>query len=219
MVKDFSGDDSAWADFLISKAALILASIILFAALFQLAAGFKGLEAQEQLDFLARDFKTAVDEAGAGSFQEGYQEGYQMGNQVGNQVGNQEEFSFRFDENEVFLASPFGENIEVCVSGEYVHLKAKYDEKSFSAVRPFAFRVLPFNESILRGKLNTKFEAEGSEGSPLTADIQEIKAFLQASGTEEVVLKAGENISINTELIYVKDSEGVSAFGCVLVYQ
>jgi len=211
MAKDFSEDDSAWADFLISKAALILASVILFAALFQLAAGFKDLEAQEQLDFLARDFKTAVDEAGAGSFQEG--------NQVGNQVGYQEELSFRFDENEVFLASPFGENIEVCVSGEYVHLKARYDEKSFSAVRPFTFRVLPFNESVLRGKLNTKFGAEGSEGSPLTADLLEIKAFLQVSGTEEAVLNTDENISINKELIYVKDSEGVSAFGCVLVYQ
>ena len=203
MAKDFSGDDSAWADFLISKAALILASVILFAALFHLVAGFEALEAQEQLDFLARDFKIAVDEAGAGRFQEEVQK----------------EHSFRFDENEVFLASPFGENIEVCVSGEYVHLKAKYDEKSFRAVRPFAFRVLPFNESILRGKLNTKFGAEGSEGSPLTADIQEIKAFLQASGTEEVVLNAGENISIKKELIYVKDSEGVSAIGCVLVYQ
>ncbi|MDD3247809.1 MAG: hypothetical protein PHF18_13330 [Methanosarcina sp.] len=211
MVKDFLGDDSAWADFLISKAALILASVILFAALFQLAAGFKGLEAQEQLDFLARDFKTVVDQAGAESFQEGYK--------VGNQVGNQEELSFRFDENEVFLASPFGENIEVCVSGEYVHLKAKYDEKSFSAVRPFAFRVLPFNESVLREKLNTKFGAKGSEGSPLTADLLEIKAFLQVSGTEEAVLNAGESISIKKELIYVKDSEGVSAFGCVLVYQ
>lgn len=203
MAKDFSGDDSAWADFLISKAALILASVILFAALFHLVAGFEALEAQEQLDFLARDFKIAVDEAGAGRFQEEVQK----------------EHSFRFDENEVFLASPFGENIEVCVSGEYVHLKAKYDEKSFRAVRPFAFRVLPFKESILRGKLNTKFGAEGSEGSPLTADIQEIKAFLQASGTEEVVLNAGENISIKKELIYVKDSKGVSAIGCVLVYQ
>ncbi|WP_235283248.1 MULTISPECIES: hypothetical protein [unclassified Methanosarcina] len=207
MAKDFSEDDSAWADFLISKAALILASVILFTALFQLAAGFKDLEAQEQLDFLARDFKTAVDEAGAGSFQEGSQEKVQ------------EELSFRFDENEVFLASPFGENIEVCVSGEYVHLKARYDEKSFSAVRPFAFRVLPFNESVLRGKLNTKFGAEGNEGSPLITDLQEIKAFLQVSGTEEVVLNAGENISIKKELIYVKDSEGVSGIGCVLVYQ
>lgn len=207
MVKDFSEDESAWADFLISKAALILASIILFVALFQLAAGFKDIEAQEKLDFLARDFKNAVDKVGAGSFQ----------GEVQGEV--QEELSFRFDEKEIFLTSPFGENIDVCVSGEYVHLKARYDEQSFSAVRPFAFRVLPFNESILRGKLHTKFGAEGSEGSPLTADILEIKAFLQVSGTEEVVLNAGKNISIKKELIYVKDNEGVSAFGCVLVYQ
>lgn len=200
---DLLEDESAWADFLISKGALILASVVLFAALFQLVAGFKSLEAQEQLDFLARDFKVAVDEAGAGSFQ----------------GEASEEFSYRFDENEVFRASPFGENIEVLVSGEYVHLKAKYDEKSFSAVRPFAFRVLPFNESVLRGKLYTEFGTEGSEASPLTVELQEIKAFLQVSGTREVFLNAGENISIKKELIYVKDSEGVSAFACVLVYQ
>jgi len=201
--KDLLRDDSAWADFLISKGALILASVVLFAALFQLAAGFKEIEAREQLDFLARDFKAAVDEAGAKSFQEEVSE----------------EFSYRFDENEIFRASPFGENIEVCVSGEYVHLKAKFDEKNFSATRPFAFRVLPFNESVLQGRLHTKFGAEGSEDSPLTADFQEIKAFLQVSGVEEVVLNAGENIFIKKELIYVKDREGVSTFGCVLVYQ
>lgn len=201
--KDLLRDDSAWADFLISKGALILASVIFFAAFFQLAAGFKDLEAQEQLDFLARDFKVVMDEVGAESF-----EGEAS-----------EEFSYRFDENEIFRASPFGENIEVLVSGEYVHLKARYDEKNFSAVRPFAFRVLPFNESVLREKLLTEFGAEGCEDSPLTAELQEIKAFLQVSGAREVVLNANENISIKKELIYVKDSEGVSAFGCVLVYQ
>lgn len=68
--KEISADESAWADFLISKAALVLSSIVFFAALFQLAAGFKDLEAQEELDFLARDFKAAVDGAGAESFPE-----------------------------------------------------------------------------------------------------------------------------------------------------
>ncbi|WP_440945614.1 hypothetical protein ACSAZL_16070 [Methanosarcina sp. T3] len=201
--KDLLENESAWADFLISKGALILASVILFAALFQLAAGFKVLETREQLDLLARDFKATVDEAGAGYFQEEVSE----------------DFSYRFDENEVFRASSFRENIEVCISGEYVHLKAKCDEKSFSAVKPFAFRVLPFNESVLRGKLHTEFGAEGNEDSPLTAEFQEIKAFLRVSGAKEVVLNADENISIKKELIYVRDSEGVSAFACVLVYQ
>lgn len=203
MVKEFSGNESAWADFLISKAALVLASVVLFAALFQLAAGFKVIEAQEQLDLLARNFKTAVDEAGTGRFQ----------------GEAQEELSFRFDEKDAFLASLFGENIEVCVSGEYIHLKARYDEKNFSAVRPFTFRVLPFNESTLREKLRTEFGADGSEESPLIANLQEVNDFLQVSGTEEVVLIADENISIKKEFVYINDSEGVSAFGYVLVYQ
>lgn len=201
-VKELSEDDSAWADFLISKGALILASVVLFAALFQLAAGFKEVEAQEQLDFLARDFKAAVDETGAGSFS-----------------GGTQELSYRFDENEVFLISPFGENLEVCVSVEYVHLKAKYNEKSFSAVRPFTFMVLPFDESALRGKLHTEFGTDGREESPLRADFQEVNNFLRVSGTEEVILTVNEKISIKKEFVYIKGSEGVSAFGYVLVYQ
>jgi hypothetical protein len=201
-LKDFSGDDSAWADFLLSKAALILASVVLFAALFQLAAYFKDLEAQGQLDLLARDFKAAVDETGAGNF-----------------PGEDRETSYCFGKNEVFLVSPFGENIEVCVSGEYVHLKAESSGKSFSAVKPFTFRVLPFNESVLREKLYTKFGTDGSEKYPLKADLQEVNNFLQVSGTEKAVLSAGENISIEKEFVYIKGNEGVSAFEYVLVYQ
>lgn len=202
MIKELLAEESAWADFLISKAALVLSSVVLFAALFQLAAGFKDLEAQEELDFLARDFKAAVDNAGAESF-----------------PGETQEISYRFDENEVFLASPFGEDLEVYVSGEYVHLKAESGGENFSAVRPFAFRVLPFNESELRGKLYTRFGNDGSEGSPLSADFQEIIEYLKMTGTEEVLLSANDNISIKKEFVYIRGSEGVSAFDYILVYQ
>jgi hypothetical protein len=201
-IKEFSADESAWADFLISKAALVLSSIVFFAALFQLAAGFKDLEAQEELDFLARDFKAAVDRAGVESFPEGNQE-----------------ISYRFDENEVFLASPFGENIEVYVSGEYVCLKGVSCGEGFTAVRPFTFRVLPFNESELRGKLYTRFGADGSEKFPLSADFQETFEFLRVSGTQEAILNADENISIRKEPVYIRGSKGVFAFDYVLVYQ
>ncbi|MDM7918099.1 MAG: hypothetical protein QUS12_02925, partial [Methanosarcina sp.] len=182
--------------------ALALSSVVLFAALFQLAAGFKDLEAQEELDFLARDFKAAVDKVGAENF-----------------PGETQEISYRFDENEVFLASPFDEDLEVYVSGEYVHLKAKSGGENFSAVRPFTFRVLPFNESELRGKLYTKFGNDGSEVSPLSADFQEIIEYLRMTGTEEVLLSANDNISIKKELVYIRGSEGVSAFDYILVYQ
>jgi hypothetical protein len=214
-VRDFARDDSAWADFLISKAALILASVILFAALFDLVAGFKELEAQEQLDFLARDFKTAVDEvgsnnSGSGNFLTGAQQDFQ---------GEFHKFFYCFEEKEIFRDSPFAGDMKARVSGEYVCLEARSGERSFRAVRPFAFRVLPFNESVLHEKLLAEFGARGSEEAPLKAGYPEIVAFIQALGTEEAVLDPGEKILLKKELIYVKDGEGVSAFVCVLVYQ
>jgi hypothetical protein len=196
-LRDFTADSSAWADFLISKAALILASIILFAAVFHLAAEFKDFETQKQLDYLAWDFKKAVDRVGAGNFQEEY----------------------CFNEKEVFRALPSGENVKISVSGEYITLEVESDKRNFRAVRPFAFRILPFNESVLQEILLTRFGTEGSTKSPLTADYSEIKAFIQVLGTEEAVINPEENISLKKELIYIRDEEGVSAFAYILIYQ
>ncbi|MGB9941333.1 hypothetical protein [Methanosarcina sp.] len=251
-MRDFARDNSAWADFLISKAALILASVILFAALFHLAAGFKELEVQEQLDFLAQDFKTTVDRVGSGHSepgnpgldnsgsgnsesgtsgsdnlrsdnpQAGVQQGFQGEFQDEFQKESQDEFResfYCFEENEVFRDSPFAGDLKVRVSGEYICLEAGYGERNFRAVRPFTFRVLPFNESVLHEKLNAEFGAWGNEEAPLKAGYSEIKVFLQALGTEEAFLNPNENISLKKKFIYVKDGEGVSAFSCVLVYQ
>jgi len=217
-VRDFARDDSAWADFLISKAALILASVVLFAALFNLIASFKGLETREKLDFLALDFKTAVDEVGSGNFQDENQQGFQEKFQSGSQDEFRES-SYCFSEQEIFRDLPFAGDIKVRVSGEYVCLEAESGERSFRAVKPFAFRVLPLNESILHEKLSEEFGSPGNEETPLKADYSEIRAFLQALGAEEAVLNPNENISLKKEFIYMKDEEGVSAFGCVLVYQ
>lgn len=99
-MRDFARDDSAWADFLISKAALILASVILFAALLNLVASFRELETQEKLDFLALDFKTAVDEVGSGSSgsrgseSSNFQAGTQQGFHGEFQDGSQDEYRF-----------------------------------------------------------------------------------------------------------------------------
>ncbi|MCQ1535447.1 hypothetical protein FTO70_07050 [Methanosarcina sp. KYL-1] len=196
------GDESAWADFLLSKAALIVASIVLFAALFHLAAGFGALEARDRLDFLARDFKAAVDGVGTMNF-----------------PAEPSEAAYSFEENEVFLASPFEKGIEVYVSGEYVRLDGEFDGKDLRAVKPFAFRVLPFNETLLLEKLLSRFGVEGREESPLPANYSEIEAYLSALGMEETVLDTDKTIFIKKEFIYVQEGGKVSAFGCVLVYQ
>ncbi|KKG18800.1 hypothetical protein EO98_11410 [Methanosarcina sp. 2.H.T.1A.6] len=216
-MRDFTGDNSAWADFLISKGALILVSVVLFAALFHLVTDFKDLEAQEQLDSLARDFKTEVDEVELRSLQEDFPSKFPGDSQE--TFDSQGTYYYRFNEKEVFRALPFREDVKVLVSGEYVCLEAEYNERSFRAVRPFACRVLPFNESVLQEKLRTKFGTNGSETSPLTADYKEILTFLQNMGTQEIILDPEESISVKKEHIYINDSDGGFAFGCILVYQ
>lgn len=217
-MRNFTADDSAWADFLISKAAVILASIVLFAALFHLLAYFKDFETQKQLDSLALDFKDAVDKVGAMNFQEKVSKG--PPNESANESAEEfKEISYCFNEKEGFRTLRFGKDLKIRVSGEYVILEAESDGRNFSAVRPFAFRILPFNESVLREKLHTRFGTDGSASSPLKDDHEKIEAFIQMLGTEKAILDPELNITLKKELIYVKEDEGVSTFACILIYQ
>lgn len=209
-MKDFTRNESAWADFLISKAALIIASIILFSALFHLVSTFKELEVQEQLDSLTSGFKKFVDQTGA--------ENLQKGSYIESQ-GESEEINYCFEEIENFRALSVEGDMNLRISGEYVCLEASYDKRNFISVKPFAFRVLPFNESELHEKLLARFGAESGKESPITANYSEIKAFLQTLGTDEAVLNPYESISIKKKLIYVTDGEEVSTFGCILIFQ
>ncbi|MFY1112378.1 MAG: hypothetical protein AB3K77_11950 [Methanosarcinaceae archaeon] len=195
-------DESAWADFLISKAALILASVVLFAALFQLGAGFRDFEAGEELDAVSMDFKAAVDEVGAGSFQ-----------------GESSEVLYHFEGIGRFQASPFEREVDAYVSGEYFRLETEIDGKTVRAVKPFTFRVLPLNETTLREKLLDRFGAEGGREDPLPAGYSEIKEYLLAVGTAEKELDIVKDVSIRKEFIYVKEGEVVSGFACILIYQ
>jgi hypothetical protein len=197
-MRDLTVDDSAWADFLISKAALIISSVVLFAALFHLVSGFKDIETQQKLDSLARDFKNTVDKVGAVNFPE---------------------ISYCFKEQDAYQALSSGKDLNIRVSGEYICLEVESGERKFSAVRPFAFRILPFNNSVLQEKLNTRFGARGSADSPLRVNYAEIESFFSMLGTEEAVMDPEVKISLKKELIYVKDGEEVSTFACILIYQ
>lgn len=197
-MRDFTVDDSAWADFLISKVALIISSVVLFAALFHLVSGFKDYETQQKLDSLAWDFKNTVDKVGAVNFHE---------------------ISYCFYDQETYKDLSFGKELKICVSGEYVCLETESDGRKFNAVKPFAFRILPFNDSVLQEKLNARFGSRGSAGSPLRVNYAEIESFFSMLGTEEAVMDPEAKISLKKELIYVIDGEEVSTFACVLIYQ
>lgn len=212
-MKNFIDDDLAWADFLISKAALIFSSIVLFAALFQLIADFKDFEVQKQLDSLTLDFKNAVDRAGTNNFQETSKEF---------PAESSEEFketTYRFNEKTGFRALFHGGNLIVRVSGEYVSLETESNGRNLSAVRPFTFRILPFNKPILQEKLYKKFGANGSLASPLAANFSDVEAFVRTLGTEVAILDPELAISLKKEIIFIKENEEVSAIDCILIYQ
>ena len=205
-MKNFASDNSAWADFLISKAALILASIVLFTALFHLVSGFKEVQVQEQLEALANDFKAETDRKGAENFQEGFREDFP-------------ESTYCFPEKELYNTLPPGTDVKVRISGEYVCLEAEVEGKFFRAVRPFAFKVLPLKETEVHDRLHSRFGTDGSKDGPIIFPFSDVEAFLQELGTQEIILDSEENITFKKEPIHMRDHQGVSAFGCVLVYQ
>jgi hypothetical protein len=201
-----------------------------FCCTFQSGCRFKDFETQKQLDSLAWDFQNAVDKVGAMNFQEKVSRwspedsSDEFSDESSNESSDEsseefKEISYCFNEKAGFRNLPLGKDLKIRVSGEYVSLEAESDGRSFSAVRPFAFRILPFNGSVLQEKLHRRFGADGSAASPLTDDYEEIEAFIRMLGTEEAVLDPEVNISLRKELIYIKEDEGVSAFACILIYQ
>lgn len=221
-MKRFTENESAWADFLMCKAALIIASIVIFAGLFHLVADFKDLEAQEQLEYLVQDFRTRVDEVEMRSLEERFSNTVPESQETSGSQGTfdpQRVYYYCFSDKEVFQVLPFKEDVRILVSGEYVCLEAEYHGKPFRAVSPFTFRVLPFSEPELHEKLRARFGTEGSEISPLRVDYTDFLTFVQSMGTQQVILDPEKNISVKNEYIYINDREGVFTFGCTLVYQ
>ncbi len=60
---DIVTDEWAWADLLLSKAALIIASIVVLAALYHFYAEMGSVERDMQLDTMAQDLRSAIDAA------------------------------------------------------------------------------------------------------------------------------------------------------------
>ena len=164
-MRDFARDDSAWADFLISKAALILASVILFAALLNLVASFRELETQEKLDFRALGFKTAVDEVGSGnsgsrgSESSNFQAGAQQGFHGKFQGGSQDECRFEayWHPVEVFP----GESeliIEEEPSANAIRQSAKLSMPLYASPPSKTALLASVNDSVLETSLNSSDE-------------------------------------------------------------
>ena len=196
-------DQSGWIDFTLSKIAMIIASVIIIAAVFQLAADFKDMGRENELGLIALNFKSAVDNVGSDTFDAGVMRTYSF---------DMERFGF---DNGFY-------DIDAFISGEYVRITATTsDGKVIHAVKPLTFRVLPFNESTLQSELSDRFGHAGTMDDPISSDYTMVVDFLSQMSTNELMLNTSIDVYIQktfTHVIPITDS-GVNKLDYVLVHQ
>ena len=195
-------DQSGWIDFTLSKIALIIASVIIISAAFQLASDFKDVGRENELGVIALDLKSAVDNAGSDTFDAGVVRTYSF---------DMERFNF---DNHFY-------EINAYISGEYVRMTATDDGKTIHAVKPLTFRVLPFNDSTLRNELVDRFGHDGTMNDPIASDYTMIVDFLSQKSANELMLNTSMPVYIQKTFTYaipITDS-GVNKIDYVLVHQ
>jgi len=194
-------DQSGWIDFTLSKIAMIIASVIIIAAAFQLAADFKDMGRENELGVIALDFKSAVDNVGSDTFDAGVVRTYSF---------DTERFSF---DNRFY-------DIDASISGEYVKMTATAsDSRSIHAVKPLTFRVLPYNESTLRNELANRFGYGGAIDDPIVNDYATVVEFLSQTSANEVMLNTSMSVYIQKTFICINTGNGVNKLDYVLVHQ
>ncbi len=194
-------DQSGWIDFTLSKIAMIIASVIIIAAAFQLAADFKDMGRENELGVIALDFKSAVDNVGGDTFDAGVMRTYSF---------DTERFSF---DNDFY-------DVNASISGEYVRMTATTsDGRSIHAVKPLTFRVLPFNESTLQSELAGRFGHDGTVDDPIVSDYTTVVDVLAQTSANEVMLNTSMDVYIQKTFICINTGNGVNKLDYVLVHQ
>ncbi|KXS44962.1 MAG: hypothetical protein AWU59_179 [Methanolobus sp. T82-4] len=198
----FRNNDRAWIDLILSKTALIFASIIILAALYHLSADFQQADKQRQLDAIAQDFRSAIDSAGQSPH--------------GTSSSN---ISYSFDAygpEGQFTGQP-----DAWVSGEYVGMSYGENNRTIYAVKPLTYKTLPYNETIMRNKLLNRFSASGELADPIVSPFTylNVSDFLTTLGTKEKNLNTSAKVHIVKTLIHVQNGTEVRELEYVLVYQ
>ena len=194
-------DQSGWIDFTLSKIAMIIASVIIIAAAFQLAADFKDMGRENELGVIALDLKSAVDNVGGDTFDAGVMRTYSF---------DMERFSF---DNDFY-------DVNASISGEYVRMTATTsDGRSIHAVKPLTFRVLPFNESTLQSELAGRFGHDGTVDDPIVSDYTTVVDVLAQTSANEVMLNTSMDVYIQKTFICINTGNGVNKLDYVLVHQ
>ncbi|TGC10573.1 hypothetical protein [Methanolobus halotolerans] len=201
-LKNFTNDSTAWIDLILSKTALIFASIIILAAVYHLTAEIQQADKQRQLDAMAQDFRSAIDSVGQSHY------GMASAN-----------ISYFFDTYD--RSGRFTDQLNASVSGEYAGISYEEDDKLIYAVKPLAYKTLPYNESEIRNELLDHFSASGNRTQPIMPPFtySNVTDLLTSLATKEKNLNTSTKVHIVKSLIYVVNNSEVRELEYILVYQ
>ncbi|SES81326.1 hypothetical protein SAMN04488587_1154 [Methanococcoides vulcani] len=193
-IQDMFRDRSGWIEFTLSKAALMITSIILLAAFYQIGADFSDIQMQRQLDSEAIGLKTSIDDIGSIS---------------PDSIRQNSTYSF----NSEYPVDAF-------ISGEYIRFETTHREQTIHSVKPLTFRTIPLNETEMRTFLSNNFNGQpGTFEHPLITDTPTALEVISIVGSQEVMLNTGKIVHIEKTSIYLKNDSEVNRLEVVLVHQ
>ncbi|KGK99408.1 hypothetical protein LI82_05280 [Methanococcoides methylutens] len=193
-IQDMFKDRNGWIEFTLSKAALMITSIILLAAFYQIGADFSDIQMQRQLDSEAIALKASIDN-----------------------VGSISPDSIR--QNSTYSFSS-GYPINAFISSEYIRFEMTHREDIIHSVKPLTFRTIPLNETEMRTFLSNNFNGQpGTFEHPLITNTNTIIEVISTVGTQEVILNTGKIVNIEKTSIYLKNDSEVNRLEVILVHQ
>ena len=198
----FYQEKRAWIDLIISKTALIFATVVIMAALYHLAADIEQLDQKRELELIAQDLKCAIDSAGGSQ-----------------QVGTPAKSDYTFN-SDIMDNGLFG-SVNVSVSGEYVTVSSRQGGREIFHAEPLTYRTLAISREELSNEMLNKFSASGNESDPVLHPFTygNVSDFLSVLGTKEADLNTSTEVHIVKTLIYCVNGTEQNELEYILVYQ
>jgi hypothetical protein len=195
-------DESAWADLLLSKTALILATLIIMIAVYSLAGSSADIVRKDEVEIIATKIASNIDLIG--SSRSGYSLNYMT-----------------FDPESSEMKLNKRSDLNISISSEYIFCTLKENGQDISAARELSYRTLPFSHDKLRDMLSVRFGADGNISQPISSvfPYTDVTGFLDNKGTDELYLNMSQELCIQKTTIFVTNGGEMNGLEYVLVYQ
>ncbi|SFM16839.1 hypothetical protein [Methanolobus profundi] len=202
MICQLIDNDRAWADLILSKTALILASVVILTAVYALAASSSDVIEKNELELITVDLASHIDSAG--SIHPGTEN---------------LTVTYVFDTYAGQLISH--ERLNISVTGEYVTSSFEDDGNTICAARALSYRTVPFSPENLRSVLTGKFAADGTRDQPINSPFPytDVTDLLSSTAAEELYLNTSRDVIIEQASVFVTDGSEVRELEYILVHQ